>query len=935
LSWADYAFSGTFRRYQSEALLAFEQLRGTGATRAHLAMPPGAGKTVLGLEIARRLGRRTLVLTPNTAVQAQWVSQWSQFSGSGLTVSDERDEPGDLTVLTYQAMTSWDRPDEDTEAVQEQRRAAVRGEGDLLALLHPRARAFIVEAATHGPWTLVLDECHHLLEVWGALTGAVVEALGADTWVVGLTATPPLALTRPQLERLEALFGACDVVVDLPSVVKEGDLAPYQELVLYCTPSVEEDTWIAAERIRFADLQLALVEARTGSLPLTEWLRRRLEARTAEDGAPMSWRAFEGREPELARGGLRLANQGLVPLPAGARLREEHRVAADAQDWAAVLGGYALEQLTPSTDPRDEKLLAEVKRVLPGLGWMLTRRGLRVTTSPVDRICALSESKAAATVQLLTAEHDALGEDLRALVLCDYEDKAAQAPSSLGEQPRSGSAVLTLFALSNGAPELRPVMVTGKRVACCPAVAADVATWVLAQGGPRLSRAALSSQPGLVELVSGTAAWGPRTWTPLLTRYLTEGGTRCLIGTRGLLGEGWDCPAVSVVVDLTSAATATAVTQMRGRGLRRDPLRPHKVADGWSVVCVADGHPRGDADHLRAVRKQEHHLALSSTGEITSGIGHCDPLLTPFAAPSASERLTVNGRALAAPQRRAEVKAAWRVGEPYDGVESTTIRIRAQRDLGMPGGLVPAGLLRGGVLLGADEKGPKLRRRRLPQLWPTALGAGAVTGAGGFLALGLVGTGIGAGVAAVVALTTGATRYVQQRRLLDEPPASGTLEQLAAALAVALHAVGDTSGTSVLLRSAEDGWLRCELTDVPAAESALFADCLDELLAPLAEPRSMVSRLVLPTPVAAEDRRALALARALGRRVDAAVAWHAVPTPLARNQTRARAFVAAWEVHVGPTTLVAARSPEGQAIQDLLRGADPYALTSQLRTVWH
>jgi superfamily II DNA or RNA helicase len=894
---------------------------------------------VLGLEVARRIGRRTLVLTPNTAVQSQWVAQWQRlFTGTGVSVTTERDEPADLVVLTYQAMTSWDRPEGDGEAVREQRRLAVRGQGDLLALLHPRAQAFLAHASGSGPWTLVLDECHHLLDVWGALAGAVVDAFGTQTWVVGLTATPPVALTAPQRERHDALFGACDVVVDLPSVVKEGDLAPYQELVLYCAPTVEEDTWIAAERTRFSDLQLALVQARTGSLPLAEWLRRRLETRTADDGPPVSWPAFEAVDPELARAGLRLAHQGLVPLPAGARLREEHRVEPDAQDWAAVLGGYALEQLEPSPDPADQRLLADVKRVLPGLGWTLTRRGLRVTTSPVDRVCALSSSKTSAAVQILQAELDALGEDLRALVLCDYEDKAAQAPSELGQPPRSGSAVLALLAVAQSSlgPLLRPVLVTGRRVAAAPEVAADLAQWVQEQGGPRLSRVALPSEPLLHELVGGTGEWGPRTWTPLLTRYLVDGATACLIGTRGLLGEGWDCPALSVVVDLTSAATATAVTQMRGRAMRADPERPEKVADGWTVVCVADGHPRGDADHLRAARKHERHLAMAPSGEISSGLGHCDPVLAPFAPPSEQERLAVNARALGGPSRRDQVRAAWRVGEPYEGRETTTLRVRAERGLGLPGGVLAPGLLRGTALLGSQGRGPSVPSGRPTALWPLPLTAGAVTAAGGALVAGPVRAVAGVGVAAAVALAQGALRYSRQRELLDAPPATGAVEQLAAAVADALQAVGDTGkgADGLLLRPTVDGWLRCELHGVGEAQSAAFADALDELLAPLAEPRLLVARLVLPLPTTREAKRRLARSRALGRRVDAAVAWHAVPTALGRNKARAAALAAAWERHVGPTRVLSARSADGLAVLDLLRGADPYAVTSQIRTVW-
>ena len=46
------------------------------AAATYLVIPPGGGKTLIGLEAARRLGRPALVLCPNTAIQAQWVAQW-------------------------------------------------------------------------------------------------------------------------------------------------------------------------------------------------------------------------------------------------------------------------------------------------------------------------------------------------------------------------------------------------------------------------------------------------------------------------------------------------------------------------------------------------------------------------------------------------------------------------------------------------------------------------------------------------------------------------------------------------------------------------------------------------------------------------------------------------------------------------------------------
>ena len=90
-----------------------------------------------------------------------------------------------------------------------------------------------------------------------------------------------------------------------------------------------------------------------------------------------------------------------------------------------------------------------------------------------------------------------------------------------------------------------------------PASGADAAVW-----------------DDVVVLRPAGAWWQPRRYVPLITRYFEEGKSRCLVGTRGLLGEGWDAQRVNVLIDLTGAGTSTAVHQMRGRSLRLDPALP-------------------------------------------------------------------------------------------------------------------------------------------------------------------------------------------------------------------------------------------------------------------------------------------------------------------------------------------------------------------------
>ena len=957
--WDRCAFPHPFRRYQGLALEAVETLRAQGQQRAYIVMPPGSGKTVLGLEIARRVGRRTMVLTPNTAVQAQWLQEWEQFGQAGGTHpqpgSADRQLAHGLTVLTYQTLSVWDRTADDEDqlddtspGIAERRRVAVRDPDghDLLSLMHPRGRDLVDRAAGLGPWTLVLDECHHLLETWGALARALAKALGNDTWVLGLTATPAVELTARQRELHDDLFGDADFCVPTPAVVKDGDLAPYQELVYLTEPTPEEDTWLIAERSRFADLQVELVSLRSGTLPFVDWLWRRLHDRRVESRTGrLSWQELERAEPGLARAGLRMVAGGVLPLPSGARLREEHRVSADAVDWAELLGAYAGEHLMSSKDADDGRLLWAVREVLPGLGFVLTRRGLRATTSPVDRLCALSESKAAAAVHVLEVEQQALGQDLRALLLCDFEHRASQSPSSLGSaragvDAASGSARLTFLALaaSSLGESLRPVLCTGRTLAMRREDLPGLRAMAPAHLADRLLAEPFAGMRSLVRVEAGSG-WTPRVWTPLVTAWLVAGGTHAVVGTRGLLGEGWDCPPVNVVVDLTSASTATAVTQLRGRSLRRDPQRPDKVADNWTVVCVADEHPRGDADYLRAVRKHEHHLAPDRAGRIESGIGHCDPVLGPYAPPDRQTRVEVTARALQRVGERDLARQAWGIGKGYRGVELASLRLHVDQQLGLPGRVVPSALLVGRATVGAPAPAPLPQGGRPARLWPLPTAGAAVAAAGTTVAQGpATGAAAGLGTGLLLGGALAGTRYRSQLRALAALPDDGqdaTLRQLAETVADALQAAGgsDVGAGAVRVAGGEQGWLSVEL-DAPTAQSQLFATCLDELLAPLAEPRWLVSRLVLPAPAAAADRRRLALARALGRPGDVAVCWHAVPTWLARNKVRLAAFDDAWHARVGAGRLLPVKEPEGGSLLELLRGEDPFGVTSRLRTTW-
>ncbi|HEX5157760.1 MAG TPA: DEAD/DEAH box helicase family protein [Ktedonobacterales bacterium] len=972
-AFAKVSYRQPFRRYQALALEAFEKARAEGRRRTYLVLPPGAGKTVLGLEIARRLGNHTLALGPNTAIQAQWLAQWQDFQPPLVRSGADQELTTPLTALTYQAICNLDShnplideqaiaawregqladgslpPDHrdaasihdraDLARLRQKARATVGQDSDheqLLNLLHPNGRALIERIKVSGQWTILLDECHHLLEMWGYLLRALAQELGDNVFLVGLTATPPSGMEAKEAALYQELFCGVDFEIPTPAVVKEGNLAPYQELVYLTQPLEHEAQYLKEEYIRFIELTTAIMASDFASVPFLEWLNQRAMDRKGSNGSQVSWSRFEQDEPALALAVLRFYVSNNTEIPSGARVREAHRQPLTADDWVALIGGYCMGVLRHSPKPADQQAWDRIHRGLLSLGYVLTRQGVRSYVSPVDRVLLLSASKATAALDILDAETSALGDRLRALILCDYEtagnELVAQLRGALDPQAGSAAQALRILQLDSRTAGLDPILVTGKTLACSRATATNLLKW-LAEQAPdlreRLDTAELFTGAGNADLAwedvvivrPSTGGWEPRCYVPLVTRYFEEGRSRCLIGTRGLLGEGWDAESVNVLIDLTGAATSTSVHQMRGRSLRLDPTLPRKVADNWDVVCVAPDNPKGAADYARFVRKHRSYDALTAEGEVESGVSHVDSRLSPYGPPPASVFQTINSSLLAQVSRRDAVYDLWGIGKPYENRTTQTVRVRFGRAIGIP-------VQR---LARSSRNTPPRFRARLFGVVGTALTTGLA-----FTMVGAEAAGIAIGTALAAAGGAWITRTASV--YLRKFDSSDALEDFGAAVAEGLRNAGLISPSlgadSVRVVPQQDGFYRCYLSEASNDEARLFAESLDELFAPLDNPHYIVPRFIPGEPRTPLAALGIALRGAPERLPSHSVVYHAVPSALGANRKRVSAFEKAWNHHVSAGSALYFKDPRAQAVLEIQRGEDPFAVTTQMRTLW-
>ncbi|MQA01456.1 MAG: DEAD/DEAH box helicase [Streptosporangiales bacterium] len=926
------------RRHQREALDALDQVVRGDRRRAWVVLPPGAGKTLVGLEFARRAGQPTVVFGPNTAIQTQWVREWAQFTPAVVPVGTDRALDAPLTALTYQALATFSPDDEVDEDGQQTDPAAQSA--SLLDRLHPNGQALVAAMHAQPELTVVLDECHHLLEVWGRL---LVELLAEipQARVLGLTATPPDSLSVEQRDLVAELFGETAYAATIPAAVREGTLAPFGELVWLTTPTSDETDWLAGETERFLEMVTDLTDPSFGSVPFLHWLDQRFVRRSADGTEVVPWYKIEQEAPDVARAVLRFHNGGLLGLPTGARLREEHRARPTADDWVLLVDDWVRNCLTKTDSAGDLEAAERIRDALPSIGYRLTRAGIRAGRSPVDRVLARSAAKTDAVVEIVRAESANIGDRMRLLVLCDHERATATLPARLSGvlAEDAGSARLVLETLVGAeTAALDPVLVTGRVVAAAADTARALVAYVT-EHAPEVRLDPVSPEvTGVVEI---TGDWRSRHWVRLVTDFFEAGGCRVLVGTRALLGEGWDAKGVTGVVDLTTATTPTAVVQTRGRALRIDPRWPDKVALTWTVVCVTEQHPKGATDWGRFVRKHEGYYALDDHGEVVGGVAHVDAALSPYAPPPVAEFAGVNAAMLQRAGGRELLGERWQVGQPYLDRFVHTLRVRT--DVRPTATRRAETLVAGGASTAAPVAVPAADGVRVNRGSVPSRGRRPVVLAGTSLLLAFTVLRLRLFIAAIVfvlgmiaALVMGVVQVWRAGRLVLAAAEPVDTLRIAYAVADGLRdaELSPVGADGVRWNVEPDGSYQFALEGVAEDVSARFARALDDAISPIATPRYVVPRYLLDPPTGDLTQLLDGTRLLAGKLRPKAVVWHAVPEELGVNAGRAKAYAQAWRRWVSDGEPLYTGSPEGAGVLQAQSGADPFAVTTAMRVAW-
>ena len=564
------SFKGKWREYQARVLTESESYLKDG--KIHIVAAPGAGKTTLGIELIRRTGLPCLVLSPRIVIRQQWLerirSSFLEVGTQERLFSSDLKHPGLITSVTYQTLYHGMKQMKGT-AEEETEKEEEDFQGFSLV-------SCLKEA---GVKVICLDECHHLKnEWWKALEAFMAQMEGAV--VIALTATPPYDSTPAQWERYINMCGQIDAEITIPELVKEGSLCPHQDYVWFNYPDREEE-----KKIRlFRGEASAMFE--------------HLMADDALKAAVASHRGLMDYEGNFDR---MLENPGYLSAlliycqAAGIPFHEKwlevltvKRLPEMSEAWLEkLLQGLLFDDVESFSCPAGYR--EELIRRLKAAGLIEKKRVGFLINDKIEKMLINSRGKLDSIRQIAGLEYQTLKDRLRLLILTDYIRGEYRSAVGDGEKEIRSIGVLPVFELLRREERDWRLGVLCGSLIVIPREALDA---FVQESGVPAEKLLSSCRPftdregrdlGYLEVET---AGKLSLYTQVMTALFEAGWIQVLVGTKSLLGEGWDAPCVNSLILASFVGSYVLGNQMRGRAIRTFEKNPDKVSNIWHLVCL-------------------------------------------------------------------------------------------------------------------------------------------------------------------------------------------------------------------------------------------------------------------------------------------------------------------------------------------------------------
>ena len=542
-------FKYTFRDYQRQFLDNIQEY--LSDDKIHVVAAPGAGKTILALEMCRQIDEKTLVIVPSIAIKEQWIERFTKdFTGTdskGYISSHLSDESGEavLTVITYQMLHSMVRRGDDIPAI-------ITGSGIK---------------------TIVLDECHHMRHVWFNSLKRVVSALD-ECKLISLTATPPYD-NGPEFRNYMDLCGDIDDRITVGQLVGSNCLCPHQDYVYFNLPSKEQSELMKTVN-EFSDSLLEEVKGEEQFITAIALNDMIMNPEGNMDDIIKDFDFYVAMCSLLAAVG---CSHNAKKIEA-----EFKAPPFDKEKLALILERYLYGKIPEAKIIGN--YLSDIKKRLELAGCVKEKHIDLVYSTDLSKQILANSGKLDSICEIVEHEYEQLGRKLDMSICTDYIKNEYYAVHDEEEIDEIG--VMPIFRkLRCKCPYVDLAVLTGSMIYIPTRLDEKLREIAADEYGIKPDEIKIKELGIDFDYSSVEIAENKRKYTVnILTKLFRTGDVQVLIGTIALIGEGWDAPFINSLIIASSVSTYVTSNQVRGRAIRVDRAEPDKVSNIWHLVTM-------------------------------------------------------------------------------------------------------------------------------------------------------------------------------------------------------------------------------------------------------------------------------------------------------------------------------------------------------------
>ena len=532
-------FKYKFRDYQKRA---FEEIdKYIDDNKIHIVAAPGAGKTILALNLVFKFNENTMVLVPTIAIREQWVERMiNDFNNLDKnTISTDLKDIKKYNIITYQALYGYTK--EEIKKIISKNKIKI----------------------------VVMDEAHHLRNAWWKILTETFDEI-KDIKTIALTATPPYD-DQKNFEKYINLCGEIDTEVPIPELVKQKNLCPHQDYIYFNYPTKEQEKEI--NNYRLSSLKLInYIERNNNFLKAIATHRFIIDYKNNVDEIIENYDIFITM--------IKILKKNNVFID-----REIRKI---KKNYIITIKEYEnlLKYLLYSKDYEFkiiDNFLKSVKNNLLEIGAIEDKNINLLYNKKIENEISQNIKKLESINDIINFEYKCLENKLKMVVVTDFI-KEDTLDEDINSDNQIGAIPIFKSIRNNTNKNIKLIVLTGTTV-IIPTESLNSFKEICYQN--KLKEEDISSKEiGIDFEYCKVKIKKDSLMVKIITELFEKENISILVGTVALIGEGWDAPYVNTLIIASGISTYVTSNQLRGRAIRTDKKNPNKISNIWHIACL-------------------------------------------------------------------------------------------------------------------------------------------------------------------------------------------------------------------------------------------------------------------------------------------------------------------------------------------------------------